>query len=242
MCAPAGATPPAATSDNAVRGRRRHCYRGRSATIRPTPWGWPALTERDGTPVPGLTVPVVTRQLTWRVLGPLKGRAKSVLDWAGLRGEPPQTFHDAGITYFVTGRTVRPPRPAGRRRWRPAPAQPGVHRRTVPPRRPRRGPGHAAALRPPARHQPAPHRPAGHRRRRRPPHTATVLRMLNQIRQRLANDHLAVDVVFPAAGMPADRRRPTRTTVLGGLRVPVRRAAPAAGRCDTTMLLIRTHV
>ena len=29
-----------------------------------------------------------------------------MLDWAGLRGEPPQTFHDAGRTYFVTGRTV----------------------------------------------------------------------------------------------------------------------------------------
>jgi len=64
------------------------------------------VTERDGTPVPGLTVPDVTRQLTWRVLGPLKGRAKSVLDWAGLRGEPPKTFHEAGRTYFVTGGTV----------------------------------------------------------------------------------------------------------------------------------------
>jgi len=30
-------------------------------------------------------VPDVVGQLTWRVLGPLKGRAKSVLDWAGLR-------------------------------------------------------------------------------------------------------------------------------------------------------------
>ena len=29
-----------------------------------------------------------------------------MLDWAGLRGEPPQTFHEAGRTYFVTGRTV----------------------------------------------------------------------------------------------------------------------------------------
>ena len=29
-----------------------------------------------------------------------------MLDWAGLRGEPPQTFHQAGRTYFVTGRTV----------------------------------------------------------------------------------------------------------------------------------------
>ena len=29
-----------------------------------------------------------------------------MLDWTGLRGEPPQTFHEAGRTYFVTGRTV----------------------------------------------------------------------------------------------------------------------------------------
>ena len=64
------------------------------------------MTERDGTPVPGLTVTDVARQLTWRVLGPLKGRAKSVLDWAGLRGEPPKTLDEAGRTYFVTGRAV----------------------------------------------------------------------------------------------------------------------------------------
>ena len=62
--------------------------------------------ERDGVALPGLTVADVTRQLTWRVLGPLKGRAKSVLDWAGLRGEPPKTFRDAGRAYFVTGRAV----------------------------------------------------------------------------------------------------------------------------------------
>ena len=53
-----------------------------------------------------MAVPDVTRQLTWRMLGPLKGRAKSVLDWAGLRGEPPKTFQEAGRTYFVTGRAV----------------------------------------------------------------------------------------------------------------------------------------
>ena len=62
--------------------------------------------QRDGIAVPGLTVADVTRQLTWRVLGPLKGRAKSVLDWAGLRGEPPKTFRDAGKAYFVTGGAV----------------------------------------------------------------------------------------------------------------------------------------
>ena len=62
--------------------------------------------QRDGVAVPGFTVADVTRQLTWRVLGPLKGRAKSVLDWAGLRGEPPKTFRDAGKAYFVTGGAV----------------------------------------------------------------------------------------------------------------------------------------
>lgn len=39
-------------------------------------------------------------------MGPRKGRAKSVLDWAGLRGEPPQAFPEAGRTYFVTGPAV----------------------------------------------------------------------------------------------------------------------------------------
>ena len=29
-----------------------------------------------------------------------------MLDWAGLRGEPPKTFQEAGRTYFVTGGTV----------------------------------------------------------------------------------------------------------------------------------------
>ena len=42
--------------------------------------------------------------------------------------------------------------------------------------------------------------------------------------------------------MPADRRCPTRTTMLGRLRVPVRRAPPTAGRRDTTMRCSRTHV
>src|SRR5664279_4732685 len=107
MCAPAGPTPPAATSDNAMRGRRGPCYRGPGGHHPTSTRGEDGrVTERDGTPVPGLTVPDVTRQLTWRVLGPLKGRAKSVLEWAGLRGEPPKTFQDAGRTYFVTGGTV----------------------------------------------------------------------------------------------------------------------------------------
>ena len=76
----------------------------------------------------------------------------------------------------------------------------------------------------------------------RPPHTSAVLRVLHQIRQRLPNDHLVIRIVFPAPGMPADRRRPTRTTMLGRLRVPVRRAPPTAGRRDTTMRRSRTDV
>ena len=49
---------------------------------------------RNGPPLPGLTVHelVSSSQLSWRVLGPLKGRAKSLLDWVGLRGEPPATI------------------------------------------------------------------------------------------------------------------------------------------------------
>jgi len=62
--------------------------------------------ERDGTPVPGLTVQDVVRQLTWRVLGPLKGRAKSVLDWAGLGEQPPATQQEVARRYFVTQRAV----------------------------------------------------------------------------------------------------------------------------------------
>ena len=69
-----------------------------------------------------------------------------------------------------------------------------------------------------------------------------VPRMLDQIRQCLPNDHLVISVVFPTPGMPADRRRPTRPTMLGRLRVPVRRAAPTAGRRDTTTRSSRTHV
>ena len=78
----------------------------RTGTSGPVPGDERGAVRRDGVALPGLTVADVTRQLTWRVLGPLKGRAKSVLDWAGLRGEPPKTFRDAGRAYFVTGRAV----------------------------------------------------------------------------------------------------------------------------------------
>jgi len=46
-------------------------------------------------------------QLTWRVLGPLKGRAKSVLDWAGLRGQPPATIEEVARRYFVSPQAVK---------------------------------------------------------------------------------------------------------------------------------------
>ena len=62
---------------------------------------------RNGTPLPGLTIDELVSQLTWRVLGPLKGRAKSVLDWAGLRGEPPAVIEDVARCYFVTPQAVR---------------------------------------------------------------------------------------------------------------------------------------
>ena len=62
---------------------------------------------RNGPPLPGLTVNELVSQLSWRVLGPLKGRAKSVLDWAGLRGEPPATIEAVARRYFVTPQAVK---------------------------------------------------------------------------------------------------------------------------------------
>jgi uncharacterized protein (DUF433 family) len=68
----------------------------------------PHMTRaRNGPPLPGLTVHELVSQLTWRVLGPLKGRAKSVLDWAGLRGEPPATIEAVARRYFVTPQAVK---------------------------------------------------------------------------------------------------------------------------------------
>src|SRR5664279_829370 len=61
---------------------------------------------RDGVPLPGTTVPDVVSQLIWRVLGPLKGRAKSVLDWAGLGPAPPAILREIGARYGVSGPAV----------------------------------------------------------------------------------------------------------------------------------------
>ena len=63
--------------------------------------------DRNGTPLPGLTIHELVSQLTWRVLGPLKGRAKSVLDWVGLRGEPPAAIEVVARRYFVTPKAVQ---------------------------------------------------------------------------------------------------------------------------------------
>ena len=61
---------------------------------------------RTGTPVPGRTVSEVVSQLAWRVLGPYKDRARSVLDWAGLAGHPPGTQSEVARRYGVTSRAV----------------------------------------------------------------------------------------------------------------------------------------
>src|SRR5664279_5174897 len=61
---------------------------------------------RDGVPLPGTTVPDVVSQLIWRALGPLKGRAKSVLDWAGLGPAPPALLREIGARYGVSGPAV----------------------------------------------------------------------------------------------------------------------------------------
>ena len=61
---------------------------------------------RTGTPVPGRTVPEVVSQLAWRVLGPYKDRARSVLDWAGLTGQPAGTLTEVARRYGVTSRAV----------------------------------------------------------------------------------------------------------------------------------------
>jgi hypothetical protein len=50
--------------------------------------------------------PDVVLQLIWRALGPLKGRAKSVLDWAGLGQAPPALLREIGARYGVSGPAV----------------------------------------------------------------------------------------------------------------------------------------
>jgi len=64
------------------------------------------IVVRDGLPLPARTVPDAVSQLTWRVLGPLKGRSRSVLEWAGLGGHPPDTAVVVASRHGVTGRAV----------------------------------------------------------------------------------------------------------------------------------------
>ena len=64
------------------------------------------VINRDGVPLPGTTVPDVVSQLIGRVLGPLKGRAKSVLDWSGLGPAPPAVLREIGARYGVSGPAV----------------------------------------------------------------------------------------------------------------------------------------
>ena len=61
---------------------------------------------RDAAPLPGKSVPEVVSQLIWRVLGPLKVRAKSVLDWAGLGRHRPAVLREIGARYGVSGEAV----------------------------------------------------------------------------------------------------------------------------------------
>ena len=65
------------------------------------------IVVRDGLPLPradgagcGVAVDVA------RVLGPLKGRSRSVLEWAGLGGHPPDTAVVVASRHGVTGRAV----------------------------------------------------------------------------------------------------------------------------------------
>lgn len=62
----------------------------------------PPLVKRDGVPLPGRTVPQVVSQLCWRVEGPFKGRARSVVAWASLDGAPPVTKREIAEQFGVT--------------------------------------------------------------------------------------------------------------------------------------------
>ncbi len=64
------------------------------------------MSERDGIPLPGRTVPDVVSQLAFHVLGPYKNRARSVLDWAGLRDQQPRLRRDVATSYGVTPQAI----------------------------------------------------------------------------------------------------------------------------------------
>lgn len=64
------------------------------------------MLERDGTPLSGCTVPDVVSQLVFRVLGPYKNRARSVLAWTGLPDQSPLLQREVAARYGVTPRAI----------------------------------------------------------------------------------------------------------------------------------------
>lgn len=84
------------------------CGRAASATVRfvGDDRAIPDTPVRDGLPLPGRTVQDVVYQLCYRVLGPYKNRARSVLQWAGLAGEPPGTLRETVAKSGTTDRAI----------------------------------------------------------------------------------------------------------------------------------------
>ena len=63
---------------------------------------------RDGIQVPGTTTPMVVTGLIWRTYGSVRPhRAQSVLDWAGLLGQPAGALQDIATRHAVTVPTIR---------------------------------------------------------------------------------------------------------------------------------------
>ncbi len=99
------------------------------------------VVARDGLPVPGGTTQQCLSLIIWRALGPLKGRAQSVLDWAGMtgRGAGPCSVvaarHGVGIhaIYYRVGKVAevgrRTPLPDHVAQQATAPSGPGEDHR-----------------------------------------------------------------------------------------------------------------
>ena len=62
----------------------------------------PPMVKRDGVPLPGRTVPQIVSQLCWRVEGPFKGRARSMVAWASLDGAPTVARREIAEQFGVT--------------------------------------------------------------------------------------------------------------------------------------------
>lgn len=63
--------------------------------------------DRGGLPVPALTAAQAVSQVAWRALGPLRGRARSVLDWAGLAACPAGSTTDVAARHGISASTLR---------------------------------------------------------------------------------------------------------------------------------------